>query len=66
MSIKGGLIDDSNCVFLSKYKGFQVAGICAAPYLNTVDEVWMNNCIINSFIEMGVNKKSQKFYCRDC
>ena len=49
MGIEIGLINYSDCNFLLKYKSFKVTGISAAPNLDTVDKVWVDNCIINSF-----------------
>ena len=48
MSIEFGLVDNSDCIFLLKYKSFKVTGVCAATNLNTEDKVQVNNCIINT------------------
>ena len=48
MSIEFGLVDNSDCIFLLKYKSFKVTGVCAATNLNTEDKVRVNNCIINT------------------
>ena len=51
MGIEIGLINYSDCIFLLMYKSFKVTGISAAPNLDTVDKVWVDNCIINSCAE---------------
>ena len=58
MSIEFGLVDNSDCIFLLKYKSFKVTGVCAATNLNTEDKVRVNNCIINtsSFEGLCCNK----------